>query len=1526
MPGSTIPLSKILIHLPKNLREAIQRDIDKKSVTFINMMTKRVYGMLQKHYATKKLAPEEQERLKFLTEQNQAQQDRATALENTVKGSADGAPMGGGAAVNLLSTIAGGARRAQLNREESNRQNEASKKQWQATQILHFLGVDPSDYKEISEKVATTLCDELPFVLFRANDGIDGVMVIIDFLMTSMKSYAIEKLPQNDQDIPSIVAALVDAAIPPPTDHLKYGNVMPRPTIGNTGLRLHWHKTVALSRKNTEIVKLCGPAVRAFLGGDNHVDPKTGKIVSHGAFTLVGLFCHAPSMNELGEVTRGLETESRRREKLGDNKYPMHIHRSGTPRNLEFMEADRGEELDLQHWEFIRRMNLDRPSTANLLQPPTTLTKLHATSCRINENDEVPWGPDRERALQEMLQKAQAVGQAGSTVEDSIVTIKDYNRLLVEQVMFHKLGTEKAMQDANAAAEEALQARVTATGSTNNQTYAKNRDQLRAVNAARIAIATANTLLRSADEGHLLLEEVQYTTTAIRTIEAAKTTLDVARRLPIDDTHDYQIVITASQRATQAYDKVSTLETALQVSFQLVVDVVEQSQSFFPRGKQFYTSEKRNLAKTVATIKSRAEAAVDASLKLVQHADLIATYRRKDEQDSMTSEFHSTAIAVYKDEQDGEELYGRLERHDSTVIADHRQRNEAKFNDATKALRTVLDTADASTVSAEIMIIINLCVLVTEKTYELMCTTLNPDNDDINNLPENKKKALSTASTAKNLAVEKRDAAKAYIDNLGVWTKTTAKYATINEPLIPLMHAAIGAKEEIRTLIDSVTYSGTTLSGNTELLAMTEEIDRFFKNAQLAAEQGRLHAIVNQKETMQTRRNIAVSSELQEKLAAVDTAAGYLNLATKIKQAQLAQKAYKEIKEANNELLYEHQSLGSFLAHARKITRLHKEVEKRVTDDIEMTDFQLHQTRLAIGRMEKTQVVIEEMLDNLQTLQTNCYGKNNDSDTATIFEEENLPDEASEQLIMPSKNGLQSLKYVFENWDPEEGKPLSFEAVPGYEAMIGNKLREIMLIFQETINNVNAMPQVKPPMPISASSVADIPAPKKPEMQPPSSNATVELTPPEHNVTQLLDPNTVDGHKAGKEAPQPPASSAADLSPQEKDVMQSLDSNIADIWAAFQTKILENLSIIEKEAGNSSGVGDNWGIWLVVDTIVWVMRETQLMQGIDFQVEQAKQELTIIREVASKESPELKVARTSTIRDLNQAYVNLALIRKKTAKIARDPDNQEKLPLGLVPAILNWSGRLNSEELKWRLKEKAGEPPLADTVFGLLAYYNFFRFYIENRIDEVMNAVNDLSQFKIVLKVISAQHNALSNKFIPSSQTAAIDETELEELTASCQRLSNIVETELKEATGLERFRNKIVKQELAPFFMQWKENYWKRRAKPAIDYSTSEDSDQEEDRTDKSEAKTYSIAQIEKLLGILQKRLKTLCPAAIPPTPHRNRGNVSASGATDSGGKTLERKPSALVMSSSFSQAPDILNERKTNTSGRRLSLTTSH
>ena len=203
---------QVIIRMTQEDRQSINRMIQHKRDEFENVIKKGIVSMLNAHVERKKISKERSEYLNVLTRRNHQKKEQMTTLADAAKHATESAPMGIGVASQVAIATASSLGSAAMDNAETRRQDIEAQEQFRSAQMLHYI--TDKDYEEIAQTVASTLGYRFQFLLFRLAAGENGYIKFADFLVSSIKTHAIERLREHKSEV---VQALIDAAIPPST-------------------------------------------------------------------------------------------------------------------------------------------------------------------------------------------------------------------------------------------------------------------------------------------------------------------------------------------------------------------------------------------------------------------------------------------------------------------------------------------------------------------------------------------------------------------------------------------------------------------------------------------------------------------------------------------------------------------------------------------------------------------------------------------------------------------------------------------------------------------------------------------------------------------------------------------------------------------------------------------------------------------------------------------------------------------------------------------------------------------------------------------------------------------------------------------------------------------------------------------------------------------------------------------------------------------------------------------------------------
>ncbi len=480
--------------------------------------------------------------------------------------------MGIGSAGQLVVSAAAGASNAIYDSVEQKRQQAEAEERLFSAQMLFYIPAQ--DYEKIARRVASILSFRYQFLIFRLAAGEDGYIKLANFFVHAMQSYAIARLREHKNDV---VRALLNAATPPSTDTLNYRDW---PTIDFSNFRtklsrIGTRKTLELDDAANQIVRRCGPAVRALLGGyENYVDPITGQIKNYQAYTIIGALNHALILNTESRIHSGILPSHRQYIALDGNvKYPIILLGQGeTTAHLGVNFATRSTDIILEdlHREALKRLRPDfftHQVCYQLDSEPGPL--LIASEIRYpEEKHECPWTPKRQLQWQRKLQD---IFTSQRNVRDSD-DIEAYNQSasmlgMLQSANHHYLQTK--LEDAEEIEGTAFQTLTEVFKHTDNPVLAKQK----AAQAAYYTLFSAQEIMYCMN--YAKTYDQKYFQKIRRLIEEGNLAIYASRDLPVKETWIYQTSLLKLKDLQTPLQSIQRAQKVYEMNFQILLQTIE---------------------------------------------------------------------------------------------------------------------------------------------------------------------------------------------------------------------------------------------------------------------------------------------------------------------------------------------------------------------------------------------------------------------------------------------------------------------------------------------------------------------------------------------------------------------------------------------------------------------------------------------------------------------------------------------------------------------------------------------------------------------------------------------------------------------------------------------------------------------------------------------------------------------------------------------------------------------------------------
>lgn len=582
--------SKLLVRMTTEDRQAINRMIQHKRKEFESVIEKGVVAMLNAQEEHEKLAERRAEYLGFLSQRNRQKKEQLQQLTQTAKESISQAPMGIGAAGQIALTAAATAGDALYENAEQTRQQTEAEQRLFAAQMLYYIPAQ--DYDRIAKKIANILSYRYQFLIFRLAAGEEGYIKLANFFVHSMKGYAISRLREHKNDV---IRALINAAIPPSTDTLNYRDW---PSIDFANFRTHFtrlgtHKILALDSMANQIIKRCGPAVRALLGGyDIYVTPDKAHLKNYHSYTLIGALNHTLILNVDGRIHAGILPDHRPCISLDGNvKYPMILLGKGeSTADLGVNFATQTTDIILEpiHLEALKRLVPDFFEHEVKYQIESTLApKITAADIRYSEEKyECPWNPKREHQWQEKLQMIMSSKKSITTNDD----IESFNQSS-EQRLMNQAANQYYLKTLMLDAQDIYQETYTAIASVFHPNANIDFEKQKVAQKAIYSLYIAQEIIYAM---HLTqMDKEQYLSCIRNLINMAHLGIYASREWAFHETFKYHMTRVNLLKIQQQLDNIQHAHQLFSKAYFVLVESIEEL-PYFKSSKKFLTRETQN--------------------------------------------------------------------------------------------------------------------------------------------------------------------------------------------------------------------------------------------------------------------------------------------------------------------------------------------------------------------------------------------------------------------------------------------------------------------------------------------------------------------------------------------------------------------------------------------------------------------------------------------------------------------------------------------------------------------------------------------------------------------------------------------------------------------------------------------------------------------------------------------------------------------------------------------------------------------
>lgn len=582
--------AKLLIRMTAEDRQAINRMIQHKRKEFESVIEKGVVAMLNAQEEHEKLAERRAEYLNFLTQRNRQKKEQLQQVTQTTKENISNAPMAIGAAGQIALTAAATAGNALYDNAEQSRQEKEAEQRLFAAQMLYYI--PQQDYDNIAKKVANILSYRYQFLIFRLAAGEEGYMKLANFFVHSMKSYAIARLREHKNDV---IRALINAAIPPSTDTINYRDW---PSVDFRNFRTHLsrvgtHKILKLDDVANQIIKRCGPAVRALLGGyEQYITPREGFIKSYHPYTLIGALNHALICNVDARIHAGIQPEHRPYIALDGNvKYPMillGVGESTADLGVNFATQTTDMVLEPIHMEALRRLVPDFFDHTVSYQIQSALQPIiQAADTRYSEEKyECPWNPKREKQWHEQLQNIMLAQKKPSVMDE----IETFNQSSVQRLMYQASG-QHFIQTIMTDADDIYQETFTAIASLFHRNAHLEREKQKVAQKAIYSLYVAQEIIQTMHLTHIY--EEKYLCTIRNLINIAHLGIYASREWAFLESFQYHMTRLNLLKIRQQLDNIQHAHQIFEIAYTSLQETIEE-QPHFKMSKKFLARETQN--------------------------------------------------------------------------------------------------------------------------------------------------------------------------------------------------------------------------------------------------------------------------------------------------------------------------------------------------------------------------------------------------------------------------------------------------------------------------------------------------------------------------------------------------------------------------------------------------------------------------------------------------------------------------------------------------------------------------------------------------------------------------------------------------------------------------------------------------------------------------------------------------------------------------------------------------------------------
>ncbi|MDF1646658.1 MAG: hypothetical protein P1U61_06750 [Legionellaceae bacterium] len=1452
MPSSSKKNQPIIVRMVLEDRQAINNLLKHKRTEFESVIKRGVVAMLNAHDERRKIAKERAKYFEFITRRNKKNKAKFQAIADAAKNNTSSAPMGIGTATGIAFSAAGVAGTAIYNNAEERRQEKEAEQELHTAQFLHYLS--SKNYEDIAQRVAEILSYRFQFLLFRLAAGEDGYFKLANFFVESMNTYAIDRLREHKGEE---VKALIDAAIPPSADAFSYRDW---PQVDFRNLRANFiigkRKKLALDEEADALLKRCGPAVRAFLGGyKEHVDYTTSRIIPYKAYTILGALNHAPILSDDGRVISGLKIKNRQYEGLsGARKYPMILlscDESTSDLGVTFGTTI-AEKLDDAHIEALRRLvphffsykaNYELTPVPSS-KPPVEIKTEDAALRYPNERSECPWTSTREERWHQRTQVIYNAAHLTSEEEEEVIAIEHYNKFKAMQAAGNTFDAEEARNSVIQMIQEAQNIQLTVYA-TEPKSEDQHKKQLEAAAIAKYSALAARDLMTCvitygpSDDDYFTLTD--------KILTEGQSTLNVTRDLPLKESRMYQYALAASHAISTHANVAFSLDLFCQKNFELLLNILKKNNAF-SSGDKFYYHEKeqqsRRIKKIRDDIKKRTEQAT-------YHYELAKACAITHEAPS-SLEFDDYLGSA--PDESNEPVLSPL-----STLETQKKLRAIELTEAMEQLNNkILD-------SKTLIEIIDLCAIETKKNHEALRVALSHETCSLTedlvhqNIGKDEKRVVLMASEeACAQAAYSKNEKDELLRNETFWRRHSIWGDTITPALNAQKENALAARQTSQALLKRVKLSPheeLNTVGNAEVDAFFEQINAEVTLARLRFD-GHRATLVQQKKP--SPQYLSIQQQIQQALTHLDEKTQELSRSVKKTHAYHAEMAYERIKR-RTDAVRKDSNLSQIAKQARKI-RLHSEaLEKIITNDINLIYFLEKKATFEVIEIEEAKESIDGLKEKLEcfykrhcddsnglkfadnlsntthlddTLSSNASIMSNSAieriDTLIIhLEEDNLLENSSDMLkeillsfitnleatpylqaITPKEiqtkivSVLQEIKekitknleYLGDNWEIELVLTINLWLI---EAVQKNEVVYLVDDFLEL--DEASIKMVQSELRASAESTER------------HSNMMMQI---QSEPKSLALGQTKDDASADEKASDSSALAAV------SNLVGSTSLNIRQLSnhqssrlhkkslvrnQSYQQRLsaAENLSHISADSDGSDSTG-----------LTESSNDTD--KTLSTEITSATEALERIKKIISKKSPALKSAIEGASRSIEEAYHAVYRTKNQLLDNAQRDINPTLDSWNLVSSTLAWSGRLTNTELRWlekrQMDRRLSKGAHSDTGKSLVRMaYSLVLTYSHDSLEVRKRVVGELNKFDRPLQRVRKQ---LYDLDMISRQGGHSELPSLKKIKTYYEKLLSLVNEKIKQEedkkNNMDTLRSSVLAQTMRIHFDEWKRKMYK--------------------------------------------------------------------------------------------------------------------